>query len=49
MALLVLSAVTGSEGPGPLIYTFTKNAGEFPIPVVIVPGNLSDADLDTMS
>jgi nucleotide-binding universal stress UspA family protein len=49
IAVLVLAAATGSEGPGPLISTFTKNAGELPIPVVIVPGNLSDADLDTMS
>jgi nucleotide-binding universal stress UspA family protein len=49
IAVLVLAAATGSEGPGPLISTFIKNAGEFPIPIVIVPGNLSDADLDTMS
>ena len=49
IAVLVLAAATGSEGPGPLISTFSKNAGEFPIPIVIVPGNLSDADLDTMS
>jgi hypothetical protein len=46
---LVLAAATGSEGPGPLISTFSRNAGEFSIPIVIVPGNLSDADLDTMS
>src|SRR6516162_109451 len=44
IAVLVLAAATGSEGPGPLISTFIKNAGEFPIPIVIVPGNLSDAD-----
>ena len=43
-AALVLAAAAGSEGPGPLISTFIKNAGEFPIPIVIVPGNLSDAD-----
>jgi nucleotide-binding universal stress UspA family protein len=49
IAVRVLAAATGSEGPGPLISTFTKNAGEFPIPIVIVPGNLSDADLDTMT
>ena len=49
IAVLVLAAATGSEGPGPLISTFTKNAGEFPIPIVIVPGNLSDADIDMMS
>lgn len=49
IAVLVLAAATGKEGPGPLVSTLTKNAGEFPIPVAIVPGHLSDEDLDTMS
>lgn len=49
IAVLVLAAATGKEGPGPLVATLSKNAGEFPIPVGIVPGHLSDADLDTMS
>jgi nucleotide-binding universal stress UspA family protein len=49
IAVLVLAAATGKEGPGPLVATLSKSAGEFPIPVGIVPGHLSDADLDTMS
>ncbi len=49
IAILVLAAATGKEGPGPLVSALIKNAGEFPIPVAIVPGNLSDEDLDTMS
>jgi nucleotide-binding universal stress UspA family protein len=49
VALLVLAAATDKEGPGPLISGLMKNAGEFPIPVAIVPGNLSDEDLDSMS
>ena len=35
--------------PGPLVASLAKTAGEFPIPVGIVPGHLSDEDLDTMS
>ncbi len=49
IAVLVLAAATGKEGPGPLVASFAKSAGEFPIVVGIVPGHLSDADLDTMS
>ncbi|HZN28182.1 MAG TPA: universal stress protein [Xanthobacteraceae bacterium] len=49
IAILVLAAATGKEGPGPLVSSLAKTAGEFPIPVAIVPGHLSDADLDSMS
>src|SRR5215218_9371212 len=49
IAVLVLAAATGKEGPGPMVANLAKNAGEFPIPVGIVPGHLSDEDLDTMS
>jgi nucleotide-binding universal stress UspA family protein len=49
IAVLILAAGTGKEGPGPLVSSFAKSAGEFPIPVAIVPGHLSDEDLDTMS
>ena len=49
IAALILAAGTGKEGPGPLVASFAKSAGEFPIPVAIVPGHLSDEDLDSMS
>jgi nucleotide-binding universal stress UspA family protein len=49
IAILVLAAAASKEGPGPLVATLAKNAGEFPIPVALVPGHLSDADLDSMS
>src|SRR5216683_1354814 len=49
IAILVLAAATGKEGPGPLVSSIGKNAGEFPIPVAIVPGHLSDEELDSMS
>ena len=49
IALLVLAAATDQEGPGPLVSSLIRNAGEFPVPVAIVPGNLSVEDLDSMS
>jgi nucleotide-binding universal stress UspA family protein len=49
IAVLVLAAGTGKEGPGPLVSTLSKTAGEFPIPVALVPGHLTDEELDAMS
>ena len=49
IAVLMLAAGTGTEGPGPLISGLVRTAGTFPIPLAIVPGHLSDEDLDTMS
>jgi nucleotide-binding universal stress UspA family protein len=49
IAALVLAAATGGDGPGPLVSTLAKTAGEFPIPIALVPGHLSDEDLDSMS
>src|SRR5437764_3083145 len=49
IAVLILAAGTGTEGPGPLVASLAKTAGTVPIPVAIVPGHLSDEDLDTMS
>ena len=47
--ILVLAASTGSEGPGPLVTMIGRTAGDFPIPVAIVPGHLSDAEIDALS
>ena len=49
IAVLILAAGTSTEGPGPLVSSLIKTVGTFPIPVAIVPGHLSDEDLDTMS
>jgi nucleotide-binding universal stress UspA family protein len=49
IAVLVLAAGIGKDGPGPLVSTLTKTAGEFPIPVALVPAHLSDEELDAMS
>jgi len=49
IAMLVLAANPGAEGPGPLISAMASAAGTFPIPVVIVPGDLKDAEIDALS
>jgi nucleotide-binding universal stress UspA family protein len=49
IAILVLAAGTGKEGPGPLVSSIGKSAGEYPIPVAIVPGHLTDEELDAMT
>jgi nucleotide-binding universal stress UspA family protein len=42
IAILVLGAATEAEGPGPLVSSLAagKEAGAFPVPITIVPGNL---------
>ena len=49
IAILVLAAAADSEGPGPLVSNLGKTAGSFPIPIAIVPGHLTDEELDAMS
>jgi len=49
IAILVLAAGTGKEGPGPLVGSLGKMAGTFPIPIAVVPGHLADEELDAMS
>src|ERR1700729_2189992 len=49
IAMLVLAANPGPEGPGPIITIMANAMGEFPIPVTIVPGGLTDADIDALS
>ena len=50
IAILVLGAGTGTEGPGPLVTSIAgTGSGGFPIPVTIVPGTLSDADIAALA
>jgi nucleotide-binding universal stress UspA family protein len=49
IALLVLAANPGPEGPGPLVTTMASAVGTFPIPVTIISGDLSDLDIDCLS
>jgi nucleotide-binding universal stress UspA family protein len=49
IAMLVLAASAGPEGPGPIITTMAKTVGTFPIPVTVIPGTLTDEDIDALS
>jgi nucleotide-binding universal stress UspA family protein len=49
IAMLVLAANPGPEGPGPIITLMANMVGSFPIPVTVVPGDLSDDDIDALS
>jgi len=46
IAFLILAANTGAQGPGPLIAQITGRAiGRLHIPLVVVPGNMSDDEI----
>ncbi len=50
IAVLVLGAATGKEGPGPLVSSIASDAaGGFGVPVTIVPGNLSDEQIQLLA
>jgi nucleotide-binding universal stress UspA family protein len=49
IAILVLAAGVGNEGPGPLVAELSTTAATFPVPIAIVPGHLGDQDLDAMT
>ncbi|WP_317056827.1 MULTISPECIES: universal stress protein [Roseovarius] len=49
IGVLVLGAGTDKKGPGPLVSYLTKNSGNLPIPVTIVPGDLSKERLETIT
>ena len=49
IAMIVLAANPGPEGPGPLITLLANAVGTFPIPLTIISGELSDQDVDALS
>jgi nucleotide-binding universal stress UspA family protein len=50
ISILVLGASTGPKGPGPLVQALTsKYVGKLRLPVTIVPGNLTPADIDQVT
>ena len=49
IAVLVLAAGSTNKGPGPLVADLARTAGSYPIPVVIVPAHLTDAELHALS
>jgi hypothetical protein len=50
ISFLVLAASSSSDGPGPLVSTLAaKSSGTFPIPIVIVPGAMSDEEIEALA
>jgi nucleotide-binding universal stress UspA family protein len=50
ISILVLAAGTSKEGPGPLVSAVAgPAAGAFPIPVAVVPGSLTDEQIDSLA
>ena len=50
ISILVLAASTASDGPGPLITALTgKLVNKLRVPVTIIPGNLSDTQIDALT
>lgn len=51
IAILVLGASVDPKGPGPLVSTLAAGrvAGSFPVPITIVPGNLTIDDILTLA
>lgn len=48
-SILVLAAGAGKEGPGPLVGAVAGKGAAFPIPVTVVPQNLSDEEIDSLA
>ena len=46
IGVLVLGAGTEKSGPGPLVTQMTRNSGSLPIPITIVPGDMSKERLE---
>jgi hypothetical protein len=49
IAVLVLAANPGAEGPGPWVALLAHELGTFPVPVTIISGALSDQSVDSLS
>lgn len=49
IGVLVLGAGTDKKGPGPLVTQLSRNSGNLPIPITIVPGDLSKERLEAIT
>jgi nucleotide-binding universal stress UspA family protein len=49
IGVLVLGAGSGKGGPGPLVTQLTKASGTLPVPITIVPGELSKERLEEIT
>ncbi|MEP5758030.1 MAG: universal stress protein [Litoreibacter sp.] len=49
VGILVLGASAEGKGPGPLVTELTRNSGNLPIPITIVPGDMTKERLEAVS
>lgn len=49
IGVIVLGAASGRRGPGPVITELVRNAGTLPVPITIVPGEMSKERLESIS
>ncbi|MEL6587928.1 MAG: universal stress protein [Pseudomonadota bacterium] len=49
IGVLVLGASAEGKGPGPLVTQLTKSAGTLPVPITIVPGDMSKEQLEQIA
>ncbi|WP_343080956.1 universal stress protein [Ostreiculturibacter nitratireducens] len=49
IGVLVLGAGTEKSGPGPLVTQLSRNSGSLPIPITIVPGEMSKERLEEIT
>ncbi|MGI1663909.1 universal stress protein [Palleronia sp. KMU-117] len=49
IGVLVLGAGSDKNGPGPLVSQLTRSAGSLPVPITIVPGELSKERLEAVT
>ncbi|MCP1170120.1 universal stress protein [Limimaricola litoreus] len=49
IGVLVLGAGADRKGPGPLVSQLTREAGSLPVPITIVPGDISKERLEAIT
>jgi nucleotide-binding universal stress UspA family protein len=49
IGILVLGAGTDKSGPGPLVTQLSRSSGDLPIPITIVPGEMSKERLEAIT
>lgn len=49
IGVLVLGAGTDNKGPGPLVTHLSRQSGSLPVPITIVPGDLSKERLEAIT
>ena len=49
VGVLVLGASAEKGGPGPLVAQLSKSAGSLPVPITIVPGDISKERLESIT